>query len=270
MPRRIALALFFCSLPLLLAAGCGDDDDAGGASPSTIPGAGRTPPVAAATNSQLQPSAAAPASRYSLLLTDIGTNAYLTDIPKTFVLTAETYATAELWKNPEEGVALLKKWGYADGYETAFTPEGATNAVLNGSFFVYNEVHRFNTSEGAHQAYEWFNNKIAANGIAQPVTASAIGNESNAWKTVRGKIGASNQFYAYHQIIFRRGNIVAIVQTVGADPFMKVDTVFALAQMADAKVLGEREAIAPTPVSKKITPPPTPVRTPTPQATTTR
>jgi hypothetical protein len=61
-------------------------------------------------------------------------------------------------------------------------------------------------------------------------------------------------------VIFQRGNVVEIILTKGAQGFMKIDHPWELARIADEKLLGERSAIEPTPVSnfKPATPGPTP------------
>lgn len=254
MLRRLSLALALCALPAVLAGACGDDDDAAGAPQATTGGAQAT--VAGATAAQPASTAAptldGPASKYSVLLADIGLNAYITDLKKTFVLTPKNYGASAGFDSAEKGEALLTSWGYLGGYETAMNPEGLQTAVLNGAYYVYMETHLFATTDGAHKAYDYFQKRIAAMGVAQPVSAEPIGNESGAWRAVQGKIGSSNVSQAFHQIVFRRGNLVAIVQTVGAEPFMKVDRVTAIAMIADGKALGQREAIAPTPI---VTPP---------------
>jgi hypothetical protein len=46
-----------------------------------------------------------------------------------------------------------------------------------------------------------------------------------------------------------RGNVVTVVLTKGAEGLMKVDTAWQLASIADAKELGARKTIVPTPTS---------------------
>jgi hypothetical protein len=216
-----------------------------------------------------QPALSGPASKYSVLLADVGTNAYLTDVPRIFVLDAKSYGGTSGFSSPQEGETLLSKWGYVDGYEAALNPEGFITAVLNGAYFIYVETHIFKSSDGAHEAFKYFQDRIRANGIGQAVTTSAVGNESGAWKTVQGKVGSSNISQAAHQIVFRRGNLVAIVQTVGADPFMRVDQVRAIAAIVDGKALGQLEALAPTPSTYR-TPAKSPAATPNASATPQR
>ena len=149
---------------------------------------------------------------------------------------------------------MLTGWNYLGGFQTAMVPEGRDTAILNGSYNIHIETHLFKTPENAKSAYDYFLGVIKGNAGAQPVTTSSVGNESYATKTVNGKLGKTTIDAAYHQIIFRRGNMVAIVLTYGAEPFMKVDTARQLAAIVDEKALGRTEPIAPTPTSN-YTPP---------------
>ena len=251
MRRGFPLALALFALPLLAAA-CGDDDAS-----KDVSAAAGTPAksAVAAPSSDPKPSPQldGPASKFSILLQDVGLTSFITDIPATIELTAKNYGESKAFP-AGQGEAMLKKWQYQGGYETSLQPEGRETAILNGAFSVYVETHLFSTPENAKLAYDFFKDAVAKNGVAQPVTTSSVGNESTASKTINGKIRTSNVDFAYHQILFRRGNLVAIVLTRGADPFMKVDTVRQLAQIVDDKALAKVEVIAPTP-TKNYTPP---------------
>jgi hypothetical protein len=123
------------------------------------------------------------------------------------------------------------------------------------------EIHLFKDEPGAKKAFEYFENRLK-NG-AQSVNSTPVGNQSSAWKTVSGKVRSSQVDAAYHRIVFRRGNMVAVVLTYGADPFMKVDRVRALAQMVDEKALGQKATVEPTPTGNFTPPANTAPRTPT-------
>jgi hypothetical protein len=192
---------------------------------------------------------------YSISQDDLGPG-YITDIPATFVLDVQNYGKTATFSSEQEGQDLLTKWGYLGGYETGYSPEGRDVAVLNGAYYIKVEVHLFKDETGAKKAFDYFENRLRQAQSAQPVTAAQLGNQSSAWRTVFGKVPNSSVDAAYHRIVFRRGNLVSVVLTYGADPFMKVDTVRSLAVMVDQKALGEKTATEPTPVSSFVTPTP--------------
>jgi len=267
MRLRLPLAMVACLMPLVLTVACGDDDAP--ATASEGPGSGSSSSVVKGTGTPADagdhttaPVLAAPASKYSVLLADVG-QGFLTDIPGTFVLDAKTYGKTPAFGSPAEGEATLKQWGYLGGYETGLIPEGRDPAILNGAFSVHVEIHLFKTVEGAKASYDYFQKKITGNGKAQPLNTSPVGNDSAAWKTVLGVIRNSTVNQAIHQIVFRRGTMVAIIATTGAEPFMRVESALEFANLIDRKALGQVPTVEPTPTSN-YTPPaysPTAART---------
>lgn len=252
--------LVLCAAPLLLAfaaaaAACGDDDaSADGGSNS---GDGSSSPA-------LKP----PANRFSINIGDLEPG-YLTDIEATYVLDVDNYSKTATFPSKLEGETLLKQWRYVGGFETGYIPEGRESAVLNGAYYINLETHMFEDADGAKKAFDYFENRLRSAQAAQPVSSQLVGNQSSAWKTVAGKVRNTQVDAAYHRIVLRRGNIVAVVMTYGADPFMKVDLVGGLAQIVDDKALGQRQLVEPTPISNFATPTFTP-RSPTPNVTPTR
>ncbi|MEX0783977.1 MAG: hypothetical protein WD557_15155 [Dehalococcoidia bacterium] len=252
--RRHLLALCACSsLPLLLIA-CGGDggDDDDGVSPTTsstsaTPGASASPSAPTVpVNSSTEPTVGEPASKYTLLLADIGSG-YFTDRQHTFELTVENYATTASFPSPADGQRMLKEWGYMGGFETAYEPEGRTQDVLNGKFYVAVETHLFESPEGAQAAYAYFEEGLRAARRAEPIQAATVGNQSSAWRYTDGKISGSSINGVFHRFVIRRGNMVAVVQTWGADPLMRVDTARGFAAILDEKALGRKESPEPTP-----------------------
>lgn len=243
MQRRLLLALFACSLIVPAFAACGGDSGTAGASPTgtSAPGA-----INSSTNGS-SPKLDGPASKYSVAITDLGVN-WITDIPATFVLNIENYAPTRTFSSAEEGRRLLAEWGYQSGYETGYSPEGRDTAVLNGAFYVRVESHLFADEAGAKAAMAYFESIIKSTG-ANPVSAEAVGNESAAFTATFGTIGKSKVNAVYHHVIFRRGNLVTVVLTKGAEGFMKVDPAREVALIADQKALGQKPAVEPTPTS---------------------
>lgn len=254
--RRHLLALCACPCLVVFSLACGgggdddDDDDSGpGASVTTTPvstPAGGSPTASASVATTAAPALAAPASKYTLLLADVGAG-YFTDRSHTFALTIENYAPTAAFPSPVEGKKLLQEWGYVGGFETAYEPEGRETDVLNGKYYVAVETHLFNSVEGAGKAFTYFENALKGARRAEQVQTQAVGNQSSAWKLTDTKIRGSSINGVFHRFVLRRGNMVAIVQTWGAETFMRVDAVRGLAAILDQKALGQKEALEPTP-----------------------
>lgn len=258
MPRRLLLAV--CAIafvPYLVA--CGDDDDGGGGGTSTPGGSSGSPSLA--VGSTLSPKLQGPAGKYSVSLDDIGI-AWFTDVKGTFEIDSpeliQVFAERrDVFPNPSEGRRLLREWGYTEGYQTGYIPEGRDRAVLSGTFYIVLETHVFATSEGATAAYQYFASNIVDSG-ALPIEVTGIGNKAAGFVTISGKIAGSNVNAMYHQVVFLRGNVVEVILTKGAQGFMDIERALELARIADAKLLGERSAVEPTPTSNYKTPTPAP------------
>ena len=244
MPRRLVLALCACTLALPAFAACGGNGDAAGDNASPTTAVANTPN---GSNSGASPTLDGPASKYSVSIEDLGVN-WITDIPSTFVLNVDSYAPTRTFDSVDEGVRLLSEWGYQSGYETGYSPEGRDTAVLNGAFYIKVESHLFNDESGAMTAMAYFESKIKSTG-ASTVSAGAVGNQSAAYTATFGTIGKSRVNAVYHHVIFRRGNLVTVVLTKGAEGFMKVDAAREVALIADQKALGQKPAVEPTPTS---------------------
>ena len=258
-----ALGAPLLCIPLLLAA-CGGDSAGASKTIKSATSATAVPSNDSSKSPILQP----PASRFALSLDDLGT-AFITNVPLTFVLDAQNYGKSKTFADGDDGVKLLTEWGYLGGYETSFRPEGNDQAILtNGAFNLAIETHLFKDENGAKKAYDYFEKRQRDGGV-QPVNAPQLGNKSSAWKVLTGKIGTSTIDAANHRFIFRRGNLVTIVATLGADGFMDVNKIRDLAAIVDAKALGEREAIAPTPTNN-YTPAAAPAKSPTAATTASR
>ncbi|MEO8540769.1 MAG: hypothetical protein ABI577_13600, partial [bacterium] len=232
MPRRLLLAV--CALALTPAFfACGDDDGGTGITGGTTKGPSQTPAVV----STASPKLSAPVSQYSVSIDDLGAN-WITDIKGTVVIDAAGYAkTPRLFSSEADGMKLLKEWGYDGGYETAYSPEGRDQAVLNGAYYVSVESHLFNDEAGAQKAFDYFSQFVSKTPGAQPVSIQPIGNKSIAFVTTTGTITGSNVKATYHQVVFRRGNLITIALTKGAETFMKSDAAWEVAHMADEKAL---------------------------------
>lgn len=254
MPRRRLLAV--CALAIVpVFAACGDDggdDSDNGSTPGTTETAGQS--VTAAVSSA-SPEVDGPASKYTITLDDIGIS-WFTDVKNVLVIDEQSYAdTRDVFETAAEGHRLLKEWGFTDGYQTAYIPEGRDESVLTGSYYIVMETYRFETAEGAAKAYQYYRDSITSGG-APPVKSAPIGNQSVGFTAIGAKIPKTTVNAQFEQIIFQRGNVVSIVLTTGAQGFMKHEHAWKLAAMADEKILGVRSAIEPTPTSNYQTPTP--------------
>lgn len=266
--RALGAPVLCASVLAALLAACGGGTKAA-PSGSAASGSPTASAQAAANDASTSPILTMPASRFALSLDDLGT-AFITNVPDTFVLNAQNYGSSKTFAEGDNGEKLLTEWGYLGGYETSFRPEGSDKAILqNGAYDIAVETHLFKDESGAKKAYDYFEGRLKA-GSAQPVNAPQLGNKSSAWRLVAGKIGTSTVDAAYHRFLFRRGNLVTVVMTYGADPFMSVTIVRDLARIVDAKALGQKEAIAPTPTGNYVTPTPSPKQSPSPAATASR
>jgi hypothetical protein len=265
--RWPALALCACSLAgAAFLTACGGDDDgpatstpratapasngapassastqAGGTAAPTAAGtAGPTPTV-----DRTSPLLQMPVSRYSVTLEDMGRQ-FIANLPGTHEVTMGDYAKPPLFASASQGEAMLKEWKYLGGYEAKFDPEGRTEAVLNGGFYLTVESHLFADRDGAHKAYEFFVSKLQSS-RSKPAKSGSRAEESSAWALVEGKVGTSSVNAAFYRFMFRRGNLVVIVQTWGAEPFMKIVYAEALSALIDDKALDKFPAPVPTP-----------------------
>lgn len=256
--RGLALLLGASALTLALAGACGDDDggeDTGTTAPGSTAPASTSTGSAATVDTAAAPTLLAPASQYSILVQDLGIANFITDPKGTFLLDAANYGATGAFDGADAGKSMLEKWGYIEGFESAMTPEGGAASLLNGGYAINQEVHLFRTADGADAAYEYFVKRISSNGITSTVSVQPVGNESTAFRLVSGKVGgSSNVNQVLHQIVFRRGNMVGIVLTIGAEPLMTTDTVRELSLIVDGKALGERDHPEPTPVPVRTAP----------------
>ncbi|MCA9820963.1 MAG: hypothetical protein KC482_02625 [Dehalococcoidia bacterium] len=248
MRTRILFApLILAAVSLLVACGGNDGAGASGNDGDDDSGIAVDTPTPFPNDPAPSPALTGPASLYSISQDDLG-QGYITDIEHTWVLTADSYGTTTPFRDTN-GPTMLNQWGYVDGYETSYSPEGRSTAVLNGAYWIRVETHLMADEQGARELFDFFKGFVAGT-VSEPVTVSGIGNDFAAWRYIDTEhpVGTSTIPSETHQYIFRRGNLVAAVQTVGAEPFMDVTTVSALARIIDQKALGESVLVEPTPV----------------------
>ena len=177
-----------------------------------------------------------------------------------YVVNAFAFANTGPFASVKEGEALAEQWGYREGYTATLTPDGQLAGVLEGRFYVTAEVYLFNSMDGARQAYSKFEQLYAAAPGSERQQTRGLANDSSAWKLIKDTVGTSDVVAVYHRFVFRRGNMVAVIQTFGADPYMTIDRARDIAVVVDDKALAKRPAPLPTPAGT-ATPGATPQQT---------
>jgi hypothetical protein len=230
---------------------CGGGTSVGKTIQKQTPGAnGSTAAVSAnatPNDAKSAPTLTMPVSRFAVGLDDLG-NAFITNVDETYVLDVKSYGGSMAFTSPADGEKMLTDWGYKGGYETGFRPEGGDTAVLNGAYNINIETHLFASDDGAKKAFDYFDCRLKTSG-QQPLDAAQVGNQSEGWKFAGGKIKNSSESAVDHRFMFRRGNLVVIVRTLGAEAFMTISQAHDIAWMVDQKALGKAKAVEPTPTS---------------------
>jgi hypothetical protein len=236
-----------------------DDDGEAGTSTDSTPGI-RTPSTGG-TRGGPNPTLTGPSAKFAASAEDIGGNIQgVADESRT--VTSSTFADPSVgpFTSIDEGRQKVQEWGYQEGYVTVLQPDGLLAGVVQGRYYVRQEVHLFRDPAGAAAAFDWYANLYDGLEGVEAQEANPLANESASWRSIDGKIENSDLDRAYHRFIFRRGNLVAIVQTVGADTFMTIDPARDVAVIVDDRALGNRAAPTPTPSGGLL--PPTPGPTP--------
>jgi hypothetical protein len=242
MARPPYLALGAC-LCLFVLSACGGEGSASDGTPSPAPA--RPTPTAPPHDAASEPRLEAPASRYAVLQDDLG-RGFITDVGATITHNATSYSVSKVFADPEDGVEKLNSWGYTDGYENSYMPDGRERAVLNGAFYFAVESHLFESEEGAREAMEHIEARLEAS-VSRRVDVYPVGNASSGWEAMGDYIPGSSVPSVHHRVVFRRGNLLTMVATWGAEPFVTVNSAHEIARIVDEKALGERAAPVPTP-----------------------
>jgi len=167
--------------------------------------------------------------------------------PDTYGLSLDTYAASAFFSGSAEGTQLAKEWGFASGYQVSLEPDGQLAGVLKGLHYLLMEIYLFDTQAGAQAAYNTYETRYGKAGGSERLKSKGLANQSSAWQLIKDTVGSSDLVAVYHRFLFRRGNMVAIAQTFGAQPFMTVDKARDVAVIIDERALGTRQAAEPTP-----------------------
>ncbi len=239
---RLLLGFSF-ALVLLAACGGGDDDGGSPSGPASTGGTDGGPEV----------TADAPVTKYAPFveqLTSLG--AFEVYPPETFGLAAATWSLTGPFVSSTEGEQKATEWGYQEGFNVQYNPQGLLAGVLQGRYYITIQVHLFETKDGAESAFEAYKMTTSSAAGAKELSPKGLGNEWVAYELPQGVVGSSDVVAVYHRFVFRRGNVVATVQTYGAEPFMTIDSAREVAVMVDDRILGNSDAIEPTPIPPPV------------------
>jgi hypothetical protein len=204
-------------------------------------------PSTGGTSGGPQTVASPPASLYGTLLEELPP-AMRVNQPETFAMNISTFASSYWFDTEQQGAELAAQWRIFDGFQAQFDPLGLAAQLLQGSYYIWVETYLFETVDGADAAYDHLENRLATRPGSVRRTARLLANESAGFEFIQGTVGTSEVVAAYHRFIFRRGNVIGVVQTFGGQPFMSIDRARDIAVIMDDKVLGTRPATEPTPI----------------------
>lgn len=239
----------------------GDDDGPDNAAGNDASSPAIRTPSTGGTRGGPEPVLAGPAIKYAPSEEEIGGG--IEGVPnESTTITPDMYADPSFgpFKATDEGRQKVREWGYQEGYLGILQPDGLNAGLLEGRYFARVETHLFANVEGASNAYAWYADLYQKAALSEPQDAAPLANQSSGWKIKQGKIDPANVDAAFHRFIFRRGNLVVIVQTTGADTFMTIDPARDIAVIVDERALGNRAAPTPTPSGGALPPTPVPNR----------
>ena len=203
------------------------------------------------------PTAPGPASKYAPSLKDLP-GLYTVNVPETFTQNITTFASSYLFPNNQQGQQLASQWKIIDGYKVSYEPDGLAAGEVKGGYYVTVEVYLFQDTAGAADAYTYLADFFSKGPGAEKDDTKGLGNSSAAYHIVQGTVGTTDKPEIFHSFIFRRGNVVTVVRTEGAQGLVTVDRARDVAVIVDDRILGHRDNTAPTPIpTPKISLPPT-------------
>lgn len=257
--KRIRL-LAVSGLASLVAAGavaCGDGagDAATTPTPAATIGNFQTP-IAVATVPKStrgtaggpEPVLPQPAAQYQPLYEDLVQGAFTVNAPNVYFVDRTRFATLGQFSSGKVALAAIDQWGFLEGWATQYDADGQLAGLLRGGYYLNMETYLFKTVEGAQAAYDSFISQYNAAPGSVVESPAALGNESAGFSVLGSTIGTSDVQAEFHRFIFRRGNLIAIVQTNGGAPYMTIDIARNYAVFIDEQALGQRPAVLPTPI----------------------
>lgn len=252
---------------LVLSAACGDDGGESGLpsnssiATATKAAANTTPvprtPSTAGTAGGPEPILAKPAAQFSLLLSDLKDGIYKVHEPNTYIVNAARFSLLGQFSSGINAAALIQSWKFVEGWNVQYDPQGLLAAVATGSYYLTLETYLFEGTDGAKSAYQSFETQYSSVPGSTREATAPLANQSSGWSYISGTVGRSDLANVFHRFLFRRGNMVAVVQTNGAGPFMTIDIARNYAVIIDEEALGKRPANLPTPIATRASAVPT-------------
>jgi hypothetical protein len=235
-----ALLIAIAAIVIVQFVGSDDDGDIPGATPGPD---SRSTAGSADDRAEVQQN---PAFLFNIQLDDVEEGYEISDL-ETYGITGDGFASGDYFSTVSAGELAAEEWGYLEGFQTSLQPIGESAAVAQGAHYVRSEVYRFETVEGAAEAYAY----LARFHTQQPGSVvnemAPLGNESSAFTIISDTVPGTELPGAYHRFIGLRGNIVYIAQVFGADQYTSPDQARDYAVIIDEKIIGDREATPPTP-----------------------
>ncbi|HJP40476.1 MAG TPA: hypothetical protein QGF35_02055 [Dehalococcoidia bacterium] len=192
-----------------------------------------------------EPFLIGPASRYSAGEEDL-LGYFRVDSTAPVVSNEEIYAAIGPFGDEDDGLGMINGWSYLDGYLVGYDPEGLLSSVVVGNYFLTVETHLFESLDGAAEAYDQYVKYYEENPAVDIQEVAPLGNDSSGWRAVGDELGNTGIEAVYHRFVFRRGNLIGQVETLGGVPFMTIDPAREVAIIIDERALGERPAPIPT------------------------
>lgn len=239
------LTLVAMAVVIYFLATSGNNENTPGVSPTTV-GVNVTPSTGG-TSGGPEPTAQGPAKVYSVFLEELP-GAMRVNESETFAMNISTFSSSYWFDTERQGSESALEWQILDGFQAQFDPVGLSAQVLQGSYYVWTETYLFATTEGADAAFDHLDQRLGSRPGSERRTARLLANESAGFEFIQGTVGTSDVVGVFHRFIFRRGNVIGVVQTYGAQPFMTIDQARDVAVIMDDKVLGTRPATEPTPI----------------------
>ena len=241
---------------VLASAACSDNQDVSKTVKNVTPSAKSGGTSTGGTEGGPETTSKMPASRFSPAREELP-GVYSVNVPETFTQNISTFASSYLFSSNQQGQDLGTKWRIIDGFKALYDPDGLAAGVAQGKYYISIEVYLFEVTSGAVDAYDYMDKLFSGRAGTDRQDAKGLGNKSAGYKIIQGTVGTSDIPQAYHRFMFRRGNVVAVVQTTGGAPTMTIDKARDIAVIIDDRILGKRDATEPTPIpTPKISLPP--------------
>ncbi|MCE7929606.1 MAG: hypothetical protein DYG91_14100 [Chloroflexi bacterium CFX7] len=253
--RRAALATIAGAGAALVVTACGGGSSATSRNAATLAAQGSSTPAPGTSTGGVEggpePLLSGPAAKYAPAQAEL-TAAYKVAPNETYGMGLDTYAASTFFPGATEGKELATGWGFGEGYQVMLEPDGLLAGVLKGGYFVTAEVYLFHDQAGAKAAFDYYRSRYDSTAGSESAPAKGLANQSGGWQLIKGPVGTSSLVGVYHRFVFRRGNMLASVQTYGAQPFMTVDKARDIAVIIDERALGTRQATEPTPAGTTV------------------